>query len=238
MSSSPSVFAISGYSGAGTKKGSEPKISPEDLRGAVRPYALTDHIHEREAGYHLSSLLDFRSYAVHEGRGGEDGGGSGAEGQEDAFKIAFMPHVAPWFQGITTTISVPLNKSLRASEVVELFEQKYEREKLVKVQKDIPVIGDISGKHGVRIGGFQVHSSGKRVVAVVSFGHPFETRSIVGAGVSCRRCARARMLMMMMMDARSNPHAFTGCARQSTQRCRDAMPSKFELGARARCAFL
>lgn len=117
----------------------------------MRPYSLTDHIHEREAGYHLSGLLDHRATIT----------------KED-FNVAFVPNVAPWFQGIISTVSAPLNKSLRASEVAELFEQMYEKEKLVKVVKGIPEIKDISGKHGVRLGGFQVHSSGKRVVAVVS----------------------------------------------------------------------
>lgn len=152
IESTPTVAAISGYSGAGTKKGSEPKITPEDLHHTVRPYSLTDHIHEREAGYHLRKLIDFRTTV-----------------QPDDFKVAFMPFVAPWFQGITSNVSVPLNKELRASEVVELFEQKYERERLVEVVKGIPEVHEISGKHGVKIGGFQVHSSGRRVVLVVSW---------------------------------------------------------------------
>lgn len=164
MSAAPSVFAISGYSGAGTKSGKEPKISPESLGGAVRPYSLTDHIHEREASHHLSTLLDFRSYAK-AGPGSSNGNNSSEDG---GFKVAFVPHVAPWFQGIISTVSVPLNQTLRASEVVELFEQKYAKERLVQVVKTIPEIKDISGKHGVKLGGFQVHSSGRRVVAVVS----------------------------------------------------------------------
>ena len=79
-----------------------------------------------------------------------------------------MPHVAPWFQGIISTVSVPLSQTMRASEVKALFQEKYDNEKLVKVVPEIPQVHDISGKHGVRLGGFQVHSSGKRVVAVAS----------------------------------------------------------------------
>jgi N-acetyl-gamma-glutamyl-phosphate reductase / acetylglutamate kinase len=61
----PTVFGMSGYSGAGTVAGATtpdgqpatvPKVSAESLQGGVRPYALTDHIHEREAGTHLSTL--------------------------------------------------------------------------------------------------------------------------------------------------------------------------------------
>lgn len=155
MSASPSVFAISGYSGAGTKTGKEPKVSPASLRDGVRPYSLTDHIHEREAGYHLSKLL-----------------GADAALPADDFKVAFMPHVAPWFQGIIATVSVPLKHEMRASEVRKLFDERYGQEKLVQVQNEAPEIYQIAGKHGVRIGGIQVHSSGKRVVLVVSFFSP------------------------------------------------------------------
>ncbi|TFY73915.1 hypothetical protein EWM64_g10097, partial [Hericium alpestre] len=63
----PSVFGMSGYSGGGTVKGPTgpdgrptfvPKITPETLGGGVKPYALTGHIHEREASTHLSTLFD------------------------------------------------------------------------------------------------------------------------------------------------------------------------------------
>ncbi|GAA6013253.1 hypothetical protein JCM10207_000833 [Rhodosporidiobolus poonsookiae] len=149
----PTVSAISGYSGAGTSKGKEPKIPAEALKGGIRPYSLTDHIHEREAGYQLAKLIDASSST------------DGAISQED-FKLAFMPHVAPWFQGIISTVSVPLAKEMRASEIKALFEEKYAGESLVKVQSEVPEIYQIAGKHGVRIGGFQVHSSGRRVVLV------------------------------------------------------------------------
>lgn len=118
------------------------------MQHAVKPYSLTDHIHEREAGHHLSSLLP-----------------SGAPIGEK-LEVAFMPHVAPWFQGIISTVSMPLAKTMRASEVRDLFNEAYEKEKLVKVVPEIPQVHEIAKKHGVRIGGFQVHSSGKRVVAV------------------------------------------------------------------------
>lgn len=153
MSATPSVFAISGYSGAGTKTGKEPKVSPASLRDGVKPYSLTDHIHERESGYHLSKLLKSKS---------EDALAA------DDFKVAFMPHVAPWFQGIIATVSVPLKQEMRASEIRALFEERYGGEQLVKIQNEVPEIYQIAGKHGVRIGGIQVHSSGKRVVLVVS----------------------------------------------------------------------
>lgn len=68
----PTIFGVSGYSGAGTKP--SPKNDVNNLRDNLIPYSLTDHIHERE----ISSQL-------------------GAE-------VAFVPHVAAWFQGIHVSI--------------------------------------------------------------------------------------------------------------------------------------
>jgi N-acetyl-gamma-glutamyl-phosphate reductase/acetylglutamate kinase len=112
----------------------------------VKPYSLTDHIHEREAGAHLLEL----------GAGYKD------------FSVAFIPSVAPWFQGIISTASIPLKEKMNAVEVREMFEEMYKGEKLIKVQKEVPEVADISGKHGWTVGGFQVHSGGKRAVVVVS----------------------------------------------------------------------
>lgn len=64
----PSVFGISGYSGAGTKP--SPKNDVQNLTNNLIPYSLTDHIHEQE----ISSQL--------------------------GIDVAFIPHVAVWFQGI------------------------------------------------------------------------------------------------------------------------------------------
>ncbi|EPQ27418.1 uncharacterized protein PFL1_04956 [Pseudozyma flocculosa PF-1] len=158
----PTVFGISGYSGAGTKaapSGSTdstatgpvrgatvPKITPKDLDGAVRAYALTDHIHEREAGFHLSHLV------------ASDGGAK--------VKVAFIPHVAPWFQGIVSTVSIPLNTKMTAKQIKKIYDDFYAGEKLVKVGYEVPEIKDVALKHGIRLGGFQVHSEGDRVVVV------------------------------------------------------------------------
>lgn len=150
QNSQPTIFGVSGYSGAGTKSGNVPKISAEDLRGTIRPYALTDHIHEREAGYHLSKLLS-----------------NPTSDNSVPFSVGFIPHVAPWFQGIISTASIHLKDSMRAEDIRKLYEDMYKGEKLIKVQKEIPDVYDIMGKHGWTVGGFQVHSGGKRAVIVV-----------------------------------------------------------------------
>jgi N-acetyl-gamma-glutamyl-phosphate reductase / acetylglutamate kinase len=152
----PTVFGISGYSGAGTVMAANPgpdgrpitapKTSPESLAGGVKPYSLTDHIHEREAGHHLSRLLN----------------------EEDQVKVAFIPSISSWFSGIIAVASVPLKGRLTAREVVDLFEERYVGDRLVKIRKDVPQMGDVEGKHTWTVGGFQVHSEGERVVIVVS----------------------------------------------------------------------
>lgn len=128
----PTVFGVSGYSGAGTKP--SPKNDVELLTHNLIPYSLTDHIHEREISRQL-----------------------GAD-------VAFIPHVAVWFQGIHHTISIPLNKTMTSRDIRQIYQDRYAGEKLVKVVGEAPLVKDISGRHGVEIGAFAVHSSGRRVV--------------------------------------------------------------------------
>ncbi|TGO48877.1 hypothetical protein BOTNAR_0455g00040 [Botryotinia narcissicola] len=128
----PTIFGVSGYSGAGTKP--SPKNDVENLTGNIIPYSLTDHIHERE----ISNQLDI--------------------------EVAFIPHVAVWFQGIHHSISIPLKEKMTSRDIRNLYQERYAGEKLVKITGEAPSVKNISGKHGVEIGGFGVHSSGKRVV--------------------------------------------------------------------------
>jgi N-acetyl-gamma-glutamyl-phosphate reductase/acetylglutamate kinase len=53
----PTVFGVSGYSGAGTKP--SPRNDVKNLKDNLIPYSLTDHIHEREISYHLHSPVSF-----------------------------------------------------------------------------------------------------------------------------------------------------------------------------------
>ncbi|CAI6262508.1 unnamed protein product [Periconia digitata] len=128
----PTVFGVSGYSGAGTKP--SPKNDVKNLENNIIPYSLVDHIHEKEISAQLGS------------------------------EIAFIPHVAVWFQGIHHTISIPLNRTMTSRDIRNIYQDRYAGEKLVKVVGESPLVKNISGKHGVEIGGFAVHSSGKRVV--------------------------------------------------------------------------
>jgi N-acetyl-gamma-glutamyl-phosphate reductase/acetylglutamate kinase len=67
----PTVFGVSGYSGAGTKP--SPKNDVKNLENNLIPYSLTDHVHEKEISRQLGT------------------------------EVAFIPHVAVWFQGISVS---------------------------------------------------------------------------------------------------------------------------------------
>ncbi|PGG99424.1 N-acetyl-gamma-glutamyl-phosphate reductase [Helicocarpus griseus UAMH5409] len=128
----PSVFGVSGYSGAGTKP--SPKNDVNHLTNNLIPYSLTDHIHEREISTQLGT------------------------------EVAFIPHVASWFQGIHHTINIPLKDTMSSRDIRNIYQDRYEGEKLVKVVGEAPLVKNIAGRHGVEVGGFAVHSGGQRVV--------------------------------------------------------------------------
>jgi N-acetyl-gamma-glutamyl-phosphate reductase len=57
MAGVPSVFGVSGYSGAGTTPG--PRNDPQRLEANLMPYKLVGHNHEREATRHLGRPVKF-----------------------------------------------------------------------------------------------------------------------------------------------------------------------------------
>ncbi|KAJ3167940.1 hypothetical protein HDU88_001887 [Geranomyces variabilis] len=138
FSAPPSIFGVSGYSGAGTAP--SPKNDPQNLADNLIPYALTDHIHEKEIARHMGN------------------------------PVAFVPHVGQFFQGISLTVSIPLTKTFTAEQVRDLYVEAYEGEKLVRVLAAgaIPEVKHIAGKHHVEIGGFKVNEKGNRVVVVAT----------------------------------------------------------------------
>ncbi|MDC0723093.1 N-acetyl-gamma-glutamyl-phosphate reductase [Nannocystis bainbridge] len=130
----PQAFGVSGYSGAGTTP--SPRNDPERLRDNLMPYALTGHLHEREASHHLGHA------------------------------VRFVPHVAPFFRGITLTITLPLARSLERAELLERYRSVYADEPLVRVTSDIPEVRDVAGRHDVTIGG--LHVDDRHAVVVVT----------------------------------------------------------------------
>lgn len=132
----PQCFGVSGYSGAGTT--ASDKNNPELLRDNLMPYALTNHVHEREVTAHLR------------------------------VPVEFMPHVAPHFRGITMTVNLWLNEVVKREDVIALYQAYYANEALIEVLDEAPWVSRIAGRHGVQIGGFDVAPGGKRVVVVAT----------------------------------------------------------------------
>lgn len=132
----PQCFGVSGFSGAGTTPSD--KNNPQLLRDNLMPYALTNHVHEREVTAHLR------------------------------VPVEFMPHVAPHFRGITMTVSLWLNEAVKREDVIALYQAYYANEALIEVLDEAPWVSRIAGRHGVQIGGFDVAPGGRRVVVVAT----------------------------------------------------------------------
>ncbi|HBK47382.1 MAG TPA: N-acetyl-gamma-glutamyl-phosphate reductase [Xanthomonadaceae bacterium] len=132
----PQCFGVSGYSGAGTTPSD--KNDPALLADNLMPYALTDHMHEREVSRHLG------------------------------VPVEFMPHVAPHFRGITMTVNLWLQQPLTREAIKALYLERYAGEPLVEVIDEAPWVSRIAGRHGVQIGGFVLAPGNKRVVVVAT----------------------------------------------------------------------
>ena len=132
----PHCFGVSGYSGAGTTPSD--KNDTDKLRDNLMPYALADHMHEREVSRHLG------------------------------VPVEFMPHVAPHFRGITMTVNLWLDQAVKVEAIRDLYRQRYAGEPLIRILDEAPWVSNIAGKHGVEIGGFTVAPGGKRVVVVAT----------------------------------------------------------------------
>jgi N-acetyl-gamma-glutamyl-phosphate reductase common form len=134
----PTIFGVSGYSGAG--KTPSPRNDPEILKDNLLPYALVDHIHEKEISHHI----------------GRD--------------VRFMPHVAPFFRGITLSVAAELSEATTEKALVARFREYYSGFPLVEVRDAIPEVRQVRGRHQTLLGGFAVsedHPSRVGVVAVL-----------------------------------------------------------------------
>ncbi len=129
-------FGVSGYSGAGTTPSD--RNDPGKLRDNLMPYALTGHVHEREASRRLGHAVEF------------------------------MPHVAPHFRGITVTANLHLVRAFDHDRIVARYRGHYAGEPLVRVLEDAPWVSRIAGAQHVELGGFTLSGDGRRLVVVAT----------------------------------------------------------------------
>lgn len=136
LAAPPACFGVSGYSGAGTTPSD--RNDPEKLRDNLMPYALVDHVHEREIARHLG------------------------------VPVELMPHVAPYFRGITMTVNLWLQKPTKRASLEERYRAFYPGEPLIRIVDEAPWVSRVAGRHHVEIGGFAVAPGGRRVVVVAT----------------------------------------------------------------------
>jgi len=129
-------FGISGYSGAGTTPSAN--NDPDNLRDNILPYALLEHLHEKEVSYQLDC------------------------------PVSFSPHVASFFRGISMTVQVELNQVMTVDQVFEIFNSFYQDSPLVNVRSEIPTIRDTVNTPNCDVGGFKLNEDGKRLSLVSS----------------------------------------------------------------------
>ena len=124
-------FVAFGVSGySGAGSTPSPKNDPELLRDNLLPYALVDHTHERELRRELAT------------------------------DVRFTPHVAPFFRGITVTVSFSLLQLANREAIWEAYQERYRGEPLIRLSSEPPLGRDVAGSHEVRIGGLSLGEDG------------------------------------------------------------------------------
>ena len=131
--------AVFGVSGySGAGKTPSPKNDPEVLKDNLLPYKLADHIHEREVSWHI-------------GR-----------------NIRFLPHVAPFFRGISLTVAATLASGTSSAEMLKHYEDFYSECPLIDVRAEIPEVREVRNSHRVILGGFTVSEHDPRRLSLVA----------------------------------------------------------------------
>ncbi|MEM8987139.1 MAG: N-acetyl-gamma-glutamyl-phosphate reductase [Pseudomonadota bacterium] len=108
------------------------------LADNLMPYALIGHKHEREATRHLGAA------------------------------VRFTPHVAPFFRGITLTISLEFSEPQTLDGFRAAYVEAYADEPLLCITDDIPEVKDAANAHGVTLGGFALSDDGRHGVLVAT----------------------------------------------------------------------
>jgi len=133
------VPAVFGVSGySGAGKTPSRKNDPDVLRDNLLPYTLVDHIHEREVSRHI----------------GRD--------------IRLLPHVAPFFRGISLSVAAELERPVTVAELTAVYGDFYAACPLIEVRAAIPEVAEVRGSHRVIIGGFAVSGAHPERVSLVA----------------------------------------------------------------------
>ncbi|MEM6415697.1 MAG: N-acetyl-gamma-glutamyl-phosphate reductase [Pseudomonadota bacterium] len=130
---------IFGVSGySGAGSTPNPRNNKERLADNLMPYALTGHKHEREVSRHLGTA------------------------------VRFSPHVHPAFRGLLVTCHIPLNEPMQPSDLMDLYNNQYKDEPLIRLRNEPPELKDGAERMGALLGGFSVSEDGKNAVVVAA----------------------------------------------------------------------
>lgn len=130
---------VFGVSGySGAGKTPSRKNDPKVLEDNLLPYKLTDHVHEKEIAHHI--------------------------GRE----LRFLPHVAPFFRGISLTIAAELATALTAEELLMRYREFFVGNALIDIRSEIPEVAEVRGTHNLILGGFSVSEVNPHRIALVS----------------------------------------------------------------------
>lgn len=135
------------------------KNDPDLLHDNLLPYSLTGHLHEREVSRHV-------------GR-----------------PVHFLPHVAPFFRGITVTVNLPLGRRITTGEMGRRYESAWGREPLIRLTGEKPpLVRDIAGRHHVSIGGWSAAADGSRAAVVATIDNLLKgaaTQAVQNVNLAC-----------------------------------------------------
>lgn len=133
------VPVVFGVSGySGAGRAASERNDPERLRDNLIPYRLNGHVHEREISHQIER------------------------------PVRFMPHVGPFFRGISLTLSARLDRATDAAELLAVFGDAYRNEPRVSVSEQIPEIAMVRHSPDIRIGGFSVDERDRSRVSWVA----------------------------------------------------------------------
>lgn len=83
-----------------------------------------------------------------------------------AAPVCLIPHVAPFFRGITVTVSMSFERPVSKDELTTRYAEAYAGEPLVKIIPEIPLVRDIAGRPEAVLGGITVDEERRHAVVV------------------------------------------------------------------------
>lgn len=157
------IDAKSGVSGAG--RSLKENLLFTETHNTMKAYSPGLHRHSSEieyilnnflAGEYESDLSNFKIDSTAEAKG---------EAKKES-KILFTPHLVPIKRGILSTIYLDLKTASSDAEILELYQQAYQKEEFVEVLVDkLPEIKNVAGSNFAQIS-FKYDQRTKRVIIV------------------------------------------------------------------------